>query len=90
VTRINSLLDRGDVAGAAPLVAAWHEILAALGLEVRSDAGDVPEEVLEMARQRDAARAAKDWSTADGLRDRIAAAGFVAEDGPEGTIVRPS
>ena len=90
VTEINSLLDAGDTAAAAPLSAAWRVILEALGLELRSDAGEVPDEIAELARQRDTARAAKDWAAADALRDRIAAAGFVAEDGPDGTVVRPS
>ncbi len=90
VTRVNSSLDQGDEVGAAPLVAAWREILSALGLEVRAEAGEVPDDIAEMARQRDAARAAKDWAAADALRDQIAAAGFVAEDGPDGTVVRPA
>ncbi len=90
VTRINSSLDQGDEAGAAPLMAAWRTILGALGLEVRAEAGEVPDEIAELARQRDAARAAKDWAAADALRDRIVAAGFVAEDGPDGTVVRPA
>jgi cysteinyl-tRNA synthetase len=90
VTRINSSLDQGDEAGAAPLMAAWRTILAALGLEVRAEAGEVPDEIAALARQRDAARAAKDWAAADALRDQIVAAGFVAEDGPDGTVVRPA
>ena len=70
-------------------VAAWRVALDALGLEVRAEAGEVPAEILELAHQRDAARAAKDWATEDALRDRIAAAGFTAEDAPGGTVVRP-
>ena len=89
VTEVNTLLDAGDAAAAAPLVAAWRVALDALGLEVRAEAGEVPAEILELAHQRDAARAAKDWATADALRDRIAAAGFTAEDAPGGTVVRP-
>jgi cysteinyl-tRNA synthetase len=90
LTRINSSLDQGDEAGAAPLMAAWRTILSALGLEVRAEAGEVPDEIADLARQRDEARAAKDWAAADALRDRIVAAGFVAEDGPDGTVVRPA
>jgi cysteinyl-tRNA synthetase len=88
VTEVNTLLDADQVAAAAPLVAAWQEILGALGLGVRADTGAVPDEVAELARRRDEARAAKDWATADALRDRIAEAGFTAEDGPDGTVVR--
>ncbi len=89
VTRINSALDQGDQDSAAPLMAAWQEILGALGLQVRSDAGEVPDDIADLAGQRDAARAAKDWAAADALRDRIVAAGFSVEDGPNGTLVRP-
>jgi cysteinyl-tRNA synthetase len=90
VTRINSSLDQDDTAGASPLMAAWRTILSALGLEVRAEAGEVPAEIVALAGQRDAARAAKDWAAADALRDQIIAAGFVAEDGPDGTVVRPA
>ncbi len=33
---------------------------------------------------RAAARAAKDWATSDAIRDRLAAAGVVVQDGPDG------
>ena len=35
--------------------------------------------------ERDAARAAKDWATADRVRDELLAEGIVIEDGPEGS-----
>ena len=88
VTDINRSLDDGDGATAAPLVAAWRQILDAVGLEVRGTL-DVPDGIRELAARRDAARAERDWAAADGLRDQIAAAGWIAEDGPDGTVVRP-
>ena len=90
VTDANRLLDAGEEQAAAPLVAAWRELLAALGLEVVAQVAAVPDEVAELARERDAARAAKDFVAADELRDRIVAAGFVAEDSADGTVVRPA
>ena len=50
----------------------------------------IPAEILQLAADRDAARAAKDWSVADALRDEIQAKGFLVEDGPSGTLVRLS
>ena len=41
-----------------------------------------------MVTRRDAARAERDWGTADALRDELTARGWVLEDNPEGTRVR--
>jgi cysteinyl-tRNA synthetase len=89
VRRGNALLDAGDAVAAGPLAAAVREITGALGLELRTEGGEVPADMLDLARQRDEARAAKDWSSADRLRDQIVAAGYVVEDTPTGTVVRP-
>ncbi len=90
VTEVNSLLDSGEPAAAAPLVAAWRSMLDALGLQVREQVGEVPADVTALAHERDAARAAKDWAAADDLRDRLVAMGYVVEDGADGTVVRPT
>jgi cysteinyl-tRNA synthetase len=50
---------------------------------------EVPEEVRELAVRRDLARQARDFATADGLRDRIRAAGFEVVDTPSGSEVVP-
>ena len=89
VTRINTLLDAGDLAGAAPLVASWLSMLHALGLDLRDASADiVPDDVAELARARDRARAERDWGTADTLRDQLVALGWVVEDSSTGTLVR--
>ncbi|MEX0768420.1 MAG: cysteine--tRNA ligase [Microthrixaceae bacterium] len=89
VTEINRALDAGDAGEvAAPLVAAWQQILSAVGLEVRGQIALIPMEILTLAESRDQARLAKDWAAADALRDQILAAGFLAEDSPTGTQVR--
>ncbi len=89
VRRGNGLLDAGDAAAAGPLAAAVREITGALGLELRTEGGEIPAEMLELARRRDEARAAKDWAAADALRDQVTTAGYVVEDTPDGTVVRP-
>ncbi len=91
VRRVNAALDAGDPPETVgPVVAAAFEIAGALGLELRSDVAAVPDEVQGWARARDEARAGKDWSQADELRDRITAAGYVIEDTATGTVVRPA
>jgi len=50
---------------------------------------EFPREILELAKQREAARAAKDFARADELRERVAGAGFDLIDSPAGTRVVP-
>ena len=88
VRRANQAADADDIDQATPLVATIREICRAVGLELQGAAGDVPPEIAVLARRRDEARAAKDWSAADQLRGEIEAAGFLVEDSPDGTVVR--
>jgi cysteinyl-tRNA synthetase len=50
---------------------------------------EIPDEILALAKQRDAARAAKDWGESDRLRDAIADRGFSVEDTASGMKIRP-
>jgi cysteinyl-tRNA synthetase len=52
--------------------------------------GDVPEEIMQMVRERDEARKSKDWARADELRDAVLEAGFTIEDRAEGARVTRS
>ena len=49
---------------------------------------DIPAEVMEMAEKRCAARASKDWATADAMRDQLKELGWIVEDSPEGFKVK--
>ena len=75
----------GDVA--LSLAAEWDAVLA-VGLlpEAVVEAGrdSVPSEVLEMTRERDARRRARDYAGADALRVRIRAAGYDVVDAGSG------
>jgi cysteinyl-tRNA synthetase len=85
--RANRAIDDGDREAAAVLVRTVLELTGALGLDLRratSSADDA--EVDELVRQRDAARAGKDFATADELRDQLAARGVQLEDTPGGTV----
>jgi cysteinyl-tRNA synthetase len=74
-----------DLAAAA----AAFSICEAVGLELHAEVGEIAEDARAVARRRDEARAAKDWGTADALRDELSAMGYVVEDGPDGTELRP-
>lgn len=50
---------------------------------------DVPVEVRRLVEEREEARRKKKWARADELRDRIAEMGFVLEDRPDGTTLKP-
>jgi hypothetical protein len=50
---------------------------------------DAPPEVVALAEQRAAARAARDFAAADELRDEITAAGWLVDDAGESYALRP-
>jgi cysteinyl-tRNA synthetase len=65
------------------------EVVDNLGVKdaVGSETRAAPEEILEKVRRRDEARRAKNWATADQLRDELHTEGWAVEDTPEGPIV---
>ncbi len=87
VRSANSAIDAGDDS-AGPLVAAVMEICSALGLVLAGGGDDVPAEILAQAAALDQARAAKDYGTADALRDELQSEGWTVETTKDGTSVR--
>jgi cysteinyl-tRNA synthetase len=87
VRHANAALDADDPA-AGGLVAAVAEMCTALGLELGS-ASDVPERVAAKAAALDAARAERDFETADALRAELQADGWTVETSKSGTTLRP-
>jgi cysteinyl-tRNA synthetase len=73
--------------------AAAREIMGlgeVLGLSWRRITGEeeIPEDIVAMVKEREEARAGKDWKRADALRGAISGKGFVVEDRPDGARVR--
>ena len=87
VRRANAAVDANDRTLAASLAAAVTTMCSALGLELRTTS-DVEDTAVELARQLDAARAAKDFAEADRLRGELQSAGYVVETTKDGTRVR--
>jgi cysteinyl-tRNA synthetase len=92
----NTALDAGDHAGAlaaAGRVRAMTDVLGLDPLDPQWAAGDTTQDaatgalaalVDDLLAQRAAARAARDFATADEVRDRLTAAGVSVEDSPDG------
>ncbi|MEM9748578.1 MAG: cysteine--tRNA ligase [Actinomycetota bacterium] len=87
VRAANTAIDARDTS-AGPLVAAVFEMTGAVGLDLGGAADDVPADVLQKAASLDAARAEKDFATADALRAELQADGWTVETGADGTTVR--
>lgn len=93
--KMNLALEAGQP-GAATIstaAAAAREIMAlgkVLGLSWKGVGveEEIPDEILELVRERDEARRSKDWDRADELRDAVAGRGFIIEDRQGGAHVR--
>ncbi len=59
------------------------------GKLIEAESVSVPAEIQELAAQRIAAKAAKDWALADELRSKIESAGWRIEDGKDGAKIIP-
>jgi cysteinyl-tRNA synthetase len=94
VGEANRRLDRGERLG----VGALEAMLECLGLErLLAEAGEAgggdgagaPEHVRALLEQRESARAARDFATADARRDELAAPGWEVRDTAEGPLLVP-
>ncbi len=75
---------------AISLAAAVFDIFEnALGLPLHDQVSAVPPDVIALGKERDAARAERDWGRADAVRGELQAQGWIVEDGPGGTTIRP-
>lgn len=63
------------------------EVLGLNLAELKEEAQELPEEVLDLMKQRDEARKNKDYAKSDALRDELTALGYTVKDSKEGTKV---
>jgi cysteinyl-tRNA synthetase len=83
--RANRAIDEGDVERASSIVNAVDELLGVLGLD-RADTDGDDDAIDALVRERDDARANRDFARADAIRDDLTARGIKLEDTPTGTI----
>ena len=63
------------------------ELTGVLGILRKDDDECVDSEIQALIDQRQAARKAKDWATADSIRDKLAAMGITLKDTPQGVQI---
>ncbi|MFA6187216.1 MAG: cysteine--tRNA ligase [Phycisphaerae bacterium] len=68
---------------ASALLDTIHKIDSVLGV-LEEGENQVPENIIELAEKRKAAKLNKDWKTSDAVRAEILAAGWIVEDTPGG------
>jgi cysteinyl-tRNA synthetase len=91
VREINALCDAGKVSKSEAdrvldLLKRFNEVLGILSFESAIDG--IPQNLQDALEKRNEARKMKDWALADKLRDEIASAGYVIEDGSEGARLK--
>jgi cysteinyl-tRNA synthetase len=77
--------DAGSAAAALKVFARFDDVLGCFGPEPVAVVSDVPPALVALLEQRTAAKAAKDWATADRLRGEIVAAGWKIVDTAQGS-----
>lgn len=88
VRRANVLADEGDAHAGRALARASALLCGALGLRLQPGVVVLDAETRALVARRDEARRARDWPSADRIREQLQARGWIVEDGPEGTVVR--
>ena len=78
----DNLISKEEAELVHKLMVRFDKVLGVIG-EVEKEE-ELPKEAEELIRKRGEARKAKDWKTADKIRERLKAMGIIIEDTPEG------
>lgn len=91
VREINTLVSGGNAVKGELKACAdiFDELTGVLGICYNRDKDEaIPEEIQKLAVQRQEARKAKDFATADALRDKISELGYIIEETRQGTTIK--
>jgi cysteinyl-tRNA synthetase len=91
IKKTNALIDAEKISQkeAQKALAFLEELDTVLAVfPLKQESLEIPPEVQEAFKKREAARASKDWAEADKQRDFIHAQGFLIEDSPTGSRVK--
>jgi cysteinyl-tRNA synthetase len=83
----NNLLDanglsKDEAKQVCTLMASLDKVLGVIGEVAKEET--LPKEAVELIKKREEARKARDWKTADAIRQQLKALGVVVEDTPQG------
>jgi cysteinyl-tRNA synthetase len=84
----NAAADEGQKIPARRLAQSINVLFGAMGLALLAGSHVADAESERLVQERDLARAAKDWSDADRIRQALEERGWIVEDGPSGTVIR--
>jgi cysteinyl-tRNA synthetase len=86
VREVNNLLDKGEVSKSEAEAASRfiEDLDKVLGVIGKVEAEMLPEEAKKLIAKREEARNAKDWATADTLRQKLKELGVIVEDTTQG------
>lgn len=81
ITEANKLMAQSSLGpnDAKKILAFWKRLNSVFGFILQGQA-EIPKEILELAKERKAARENKDFGKSDQLRDKIAEMGYIIED----------
>jgi cysteinyl-tRNA synthetase len=82
LVRQTNKLEDPTAAEAHAIVEAMQKIDSVLGV-LETTEESIPAEITELAEQRKQAKLSKDWATADQIRDKVTAMGYIIEDMPK-------
>lgn len=88
ITNANKLLLESalNASDAKKILAFWKRINSVLGLVLHGQV-EIPQEITELVKQRETARAQKDFQASDKIRDEIDKLGYIVEDTKDNNFI---